>query len=367
VIHDGHILRSCDVAIVRSQLRKITSSLDRKMKILLVRLGALGDIVHALPVAAALRERYPEARIDWLVDSHHTAIVDLVPVISRRTAVDSRQALDGLRTTCMLRRERYDVAIDVQGLVKSAAFARLSGAARVIGFDRQHVRERAASFFYTEHGHPGDAAHVIDRNLSLLDPLGITDRTRRFPIAVPASAALGPVAARGARDGREGVALVNPGAGWPNKRWPLDRFGEVVSWIASAHGLLSVVLWGPEEQEMAARIVDRSRDTAILAPKTGVGDLLALSRGARLMLSGDTGPLHLAAAVGTPIVALFGPTSPARNGPWAAEDISLSRYGDCVCRYERTCRRARACIDDISVDEVREAIDRRLADAARHD
>jgi lipopolysaccharide heptosyltransferase I len=336
-------------------------------KILIVRLGALGDIVHALPVAAALRERYPDARIDWLVDSRHTAIIDLVPVIDRRIAVDSRQALDGLRTTCMLRRERYDVAIDVQGLVKSAAFARLSGAARVIGFDRQHVRERAASFFYTDHVHPGNAAHVIDRNLSLLDPLGITDRSRRFPVVVPASAALGPVAARVARDGRQGFALVNPGAGWSNKRWPLDRFGEVASWITGAHGLLPVVLWGPEEQDGAARIVDRSRDTAILAPKTGVGDLLALSHGARLMLSGDTGPLHLAAAVGTPIVALFGPTEPARNGPWVAEDISLSRYGDCACHYERTCRRVRPCIEDISVDEVRDAIDRRLSAAARHD
>ena len=336
-------------------------------KFLIVRLGALGDIVHALPVVAALRERYPDARIDWLVDSHHTAVVDLVTVISRRTAVDSRQALDGLRTIGMLRRERYDVAIDLQGLVKSAAFARLSGAARVIGFDRQHVRERAASCFYTDRVDPGDAAHVVDRNLSLLAPLGITDRTRRFPIAVPASAALEPVAARVARDGRQGFALVNPGAGWPNKRWPLDRFGQVAAWIASARGLLPVVLWGPKEQDAAARIVDRSRGTAILAPKTGVGDLLALSRGARLILSGDTGPLHVAAAVATPIVALFGPTDPARNGPWDAEDISLSRYGECVCHYERRCHRDRPCIDDISVGEVCDAIERRLAAAGRHD
>ncbi len=267
------------------------------LKILLVRLGALGDIVHALPVAAALRERYPDAPIDWLVDSRYAAMVDLVTVISRRIAVDSRQVLDGLRTIGALRRERYDVAIDLQGLVKSAAFARLSGAARVVGFDRPHVRERAASFFYTDRVNPVDVAHVIDRNLSLLDALGIADRSRRFPIAVPASTAVEPVAARVARDGREGFALINPGAGWPNKRWPLDRFGQVASWIAGARGLLPVVLWGPKEQDAAARIVDRSPDTSMLAPKTGIGDLLALSRGARLMLSGDTGPLHLAAAV----------------------------------------------------------------------
>ncbi len=334
------------------------------LRILIVRLGALGDIVHALPVAAALREHYPDARIDWLVDTHHTAIVDMVTVISRRTAVESHRVLDGLRTIGLLRRQRYDVAIDLQGLVKSALFARLSGAARVVGFDREHVRERAAWWWYTERGHPGDAAHVIDRNLSLLEPLGIADRTRRFPIAVPASTAVEAVAARVARDGRQGFALVNPGAGWPNKRWPMDRFGEVASWIAATHGLLPVVLWGPGEQDVGVRIVNRSRDTAILAPKTGIGDLLALSRGARLMLSGDTGPLHLAAAVGTPIVALFGPTNPARNGPWNPDDISLSRYDECVCRYERRCRRGRSCIEDISVGEVRDAIDRRLAAAA---
>lgn len=337
------------------------------VKILIVRLGALGDIVHALPVAAALRGHYPEATIDWLVDTRHTAIVDLVTVINRRTAVDSRRALDGLRTVGLLRREQYDVAIDLQGLMKSAAFARLSGAARVIGFGRSHAREGAASFFYTERIRPSEAAHVIDRNLSLLEPLGITDRARRFPISAPPSAAVEPVTARVARDGRRGFALLNPGAGWPNKRWPIDRFSEVGSWLASTHGLLPVVLWGPGEQDVAARIVDGSRGAAALAPKTGVVDLLALARGARLMLSGDTGPLHLAAAVGAPIVALFGPSDPARNGPWNPEDISLSRYRECVCHYERRCRRDLPCIEEISVEEVRDAIDRRLAAAGRRD
>jgi ADP-heptose:LPS heptosyltransferase len=266
----------------------------------------------------------------------------------------------------MLRRERYDAAIDLQGLVKSAAFARLSGARRVIGFDRPHLREKLASVFYSECANPGDVAHVVDQNLSVLALFGIGERLRRFPIAVPASTALEQVADRVSREGRGGFALVNPGAGWSNKRWLTERFGEVVSWIAEACGLLPVVLWGPGEQDVAIRIVDWSKGAAILAPKTGIGDLLALSREARLMLSGDTGPLHLAAAVGTPIVALFGPTDHARNGPWDEADISLSRYGDCVCHYQRYCHRGRACIDDISVEDVRGAIDRRLAAANRH-
>jgi lipopolysaccharide heptosyltransferase I len=336
------------------------------MKLLLVRLGALGDIVHGLPVAAALRERYPDAQIDWLVDCRHTAILELVPVINRAIAVNSRNVAAALRTMSTLRREQYDAAIDLQGLVKSAAFARLSGARRVIGFDTPHLREKLASIFYSERNHPGGAAHVVDQNLSVLGLFGIDERPRRFPVTVPDSPALEAVADRVARERRSGFALVNPGAAWPNKRWPAERFVEVVSWMAEARGLLPVVLWGPGEQDVAGRIVESSSGAAMLAPKTGIGDVLALSRAARLMLSGDTGPLHLAAAVGTPIVALFGPTDPARNGPWDEADISLSRYGVCVCHYQRRCRRSRACIEDISVEDVRGAIDQRLAAGERH-
>ena len=127
------------------------------------------------------------------------------------------------------------------------------------------------------------------------------------------------------------------------------------------HGLLPVVLWGPGEEALAQRIVDSSAGVAVPAPPTRVADILALARRARLMVSGDTGPLHLAGAVGTPLVAIFGPTDPARNGPWNPSDISLSRFDDCVCHYRRRCRRTRACIEDISVEDVSGAIDRRLA------
>jgi ADP-heptose:LPS heptosyltransferase len=265
-----------------------------------------------------------------------------------------------------LRRERYDVAVDLQGLVKSAAFARMSGAARVIGFGRAHLRERLAAGFYSEAWEPRDVTHVIDKNLSVLALFGIAERRRRFPIVVPESAACEPVVERVRREGLRGYALVNPGAAWPNKQWPPASFVEMALTLATRHALLPVVLWGPGEQAMASGVVEASNGTAMVAPPTGIGDLLALARGARLMLSGDTGPLHLAAAVGAPVVALFGPTDPARNGPWDAADISLSRYADCVCHYQRQCRRSRACIEDISVEDVRAAVDRRLAISEPH-
>jgi heptosyltransferase I len=336
------------------------------MKILLVRLGALGDIVHALPVAAALRERYPDARIDWLVDAKHASLLDFVPDVSRRVVVDSRRWGAALTVIRDLRRQAYDVAVDLQGLVKSGAFARLSGASRVIGFARAHLRETLAAGFYSEACEPGDCRHVIDKNLSVLALFGIAERRRQFTIAVPESAACESVVERVRCDGMRGYALINPGAAWPNKRWPPGRFGEVASTLAARHALLPVVLWGPGEEAVAAGVVEASGGSAMAAPPTGIGDVLALSRGARLMVSGDTGPLHLAAAAGAPVVALFGPTDPARNGPWDAADISLSRFGDCVCHYERRCRRSRGCIEDISVEDVRGAIDRRLATPEHH-
>jgi heptosyltransferase I len=340
------------------------------MKILLVRLGALGDIVHALPVAAALRRRFPHAQIDWLVDVRHAALLDLVPVLDRRIAVDSRSLGSLLAVVRRLRTEGYTASVDLQGLVKSAALARLCGASRVAGFTRPHLREQSASFFYTQRVEPPAGGHVIDKNLSLLAALSIQvgqasrlpdDQRRLFPLAVPESTAVGEVRAEVARAGHRGYALINPGAAWPNKQWPPERFGGVARAAASVHGLLPVVLWGPGEEALAQLVVDASSGVAVLAPPTKVADIVALAHRARLMVSGDTGPLHLAGAVGTPLVAIFGPTDPVRNGPWHPSDISLSRFDDCVCHYRRRCRRSRACIEEISVEDVSGAIDRRLA------
>jgi heptosyltransferase I len=330
-------------------------------KILLVRLGALGDLVHGLPVAAALRRRFPDARIDWLVAPRHAPLLAMVPVIDRAIEVGGAVA-----TIRRLRQARYDAAVDLQGLIKSAAFARLSGARRVIGFDRRHLRERPASVFYTETRDPAGAVHVVDKNLSLLSAFDIPERDRQFPIAVPPSPAALEVARLTAERGRPGYALLNPGAAWPNKRWPEARFGALAAWLAAEHDVLPVVLWGPAEDGAARRIARLSGGAAVPAPPTTVADVLSLARGARLMVSGDTGPLHLAAAMGAAIVALFGPTDPARNGPWGPADISLSRFGDCVCHYRRRCRRPVGCIEDITVEDVRGAIDRRLAAIQSH-
>jgi heptosyltransferase-1 len=164
-------------------------------------------------------------------------------------------------------------------------------------------------------------------------------------------------------DGGGPFALLNPGAAWPNKRWPPERFGEVAAFLREVRGIRSVVVWGPGDEALARSVVDASEGAATEAPPTGIADLVALSRAASLCVSGDTGPVHLAAAVGTPVVGLFGPTDSERNGPWRAEDVVVTRFGACGCHYERRCRRdrdGRWCLQDISVAEVTAAIQQRL-------
>ena len=331
--------------------------------ILIVRLGALGDIVHALPLAAALRARFGDARIDWVVDERHRELLELVPVVDRRIVLRTKSASFGRRVTELRRtlgRESYDIAIDVQGLLKSAAVARLSGARRILGFTPPHLRERAARVLYTETHDPGDTAHVIEKNLTLAASLGADVSQIRFPLMVPVSAAIDALRDRRSAAGDTQFVVLNPGAAWPNKRWPPDRFGAVAQWLRRERGLSSVVTWGPGDETLAAAVVDGAAGAAELAPTTSIADLIAIVREAALMVSGDTGPLHLAAAVGTPIVGIYGPTDAARNGPWSVDDVTVSRFAACDCHHRRRCRVARWCLEDISADDVIAAIVRRL-------
>ena len=317
--------------------------MDSVKHFLIVRLGALGDIVHAIPVAAALRRAFPDARIDWLVSATHRAILDLVPVIDRRLVIGDPSLLTAIGE---LRRARYDVAIDLQGLIKSALIARASGAARVVGFSSRYARERLATLFYTDVHDPGrgglfdprETRHVVEINLGLLTRLGIEAARAHFPIDEVESAP-----ARQTRERTGGrYALLNPGAAWPNKRWPPARLAEVARALRDRHELMSVVLWGPGEESLARQVV------------SGAG-------GAALMVSGDTGPAHIASAVGTPIVGIYGPTRPSRNGPLSPHDVTVSRDASCECHHRRRCIRDRMCLLDIEAGDVVGAIERRLA------
>ena len=326
--------------------------------VLIVRLGALGDVVHTIPAAAALRAAYPDARIDWLVDDKHRAILDLVTSIDDIIAIDTRTIGGWIDAVRRLRPRGYDIALDFQGLLKSAIFARASGAPRVAGFSIWHLREKGARPFYSETDDGGGDLHVVEKNLHLLRVLGIETATIAFPLAHRPSPAL--EAVRQAVGER--YALLNPGAAWPNKRWMASRFGEVAAFLREVRQLPSMVLWGPGEQALAQEVVDRSNGAAHVAPATAIGDLVELSRAAALIVSGDTGPLHIAAAVATPAIGIYGPTNPRRNGPWDPRDVMVSRFETCACHYQRRCRIADWCLDQVTVAEVTAAIQQRMTE-----
>jgi heptosyltransferase-1 len=340
------------------------------MRILIVRLSALGDIVHALPVLAALHKAQPAAQIDWLVEENYASILSIASGLHRRIVVRARTSTESAgrvafggvlgypRAVSFLRSQRYDVALDLQGLIKSAVWARASGATRVIGFSRAHLREPQAALLYSETVTPPDAAHVIQKNLAVLPALGVERATVELPLTPHASAET--TAAIETAGGSLQFIVINPGAAWPNKRWPPGRFGGLAAALRDRTGLRSLVTWGPSERELADAVVATSSGAATAAPATSVADLAVLMRDAALVVSGDTGPLHIAAAMGTPLVGLYGPTWPERNGPWDPRDVVISRADVCVCHHKRQCQRGAPCINEITLDEVVAAGEQRL-------
>ena len=344
-------------------------------RILIVRLSALGDIVHALPVLEAIKRKWPAAAVDWLVEEAYAPILSMAEGLRRRVIVRAGTnrhdehtvsyagALGFLRAVRDLRRQRYDVALDLQGLIKSAVWARLSGARRVIGFDRSNLRESAAAVFYTESVHPQTTRHVIQKNLSALFCLGIVPSGPVLSLRPSPGAEVS--AAVATAGGPRSYVVINPGAAWPNKRWPADRFGALAAAIAETTGLRSLVTWGPAEQDLAGLVCRASNGAATAAPMTTIEDLAALMRDAALVVSGDTGPLHIAAAMGTPLVGVYGPTWPERNGPWAPDDEVISRAAACGCHHKRRCLRGDPCIEQIALTDVLAAAVRRLAKATR--
>jgi heptosyltransferase-1 len=350
------------------------------MKILIVRLSALGDIVHALPVLAALHSSMPGVQVDWLVEEQYASILSIAAGLRRRVIVRARRSfknqdaisfggvLGYLGAIAYLRSQRYDAALDLQGLIKSAVWARASGAARVIGFDRGSLREPQAAALYTEtaapkgqpSGHQAGPAdhHVIGKNLSILAALGISPRGIEMPLAATASEDT--ELAIETAGGPQRYIVINPGAAWPNKRWPPEKFGALAAVLRDRTGLSSLVTWGPSERELADTVVRASSGAASPAPATSVSDLAVLMSQAALVVSGDTGPLHIGAAMGTPLVGLYGPTWPERNGPWDSQDVVISRATTCVCHHKRQCLRGAPCINDITLDEVADAAERRL-------
>lgn len=335
-------------------------------RLLLVRLSAIGDIVHTLPVAAALAAARYE--VVWAAQPAGRPLLEGNPAIASCLAVpSSRPFRPGAisRAISQLRAVRADTALDLQGLWKSAFWARASGAGRCIGWGGPARREPLSALLLTERRElPAGVVHVIDKNLALLAALGLDAIGRRdFPLP-----SFDRQAARVDHElaalGLERPVLVHPGGGWSSKLWPPESYGELASRLAR-RGIATLVSWGPGEETLAERVVAASSGTAVAGFEATLLDFAALARRARAIVAADTGPLHLACAVGTPAVALFGPTDPARNGPWNPADIVLSRRPACFPCHRRDCAQHRGILAQVSVAEVEQALLARigLADA----
>ncbi len=336
----------------------------QRPRILIVRLSAIGDVIHGAPVLCALRDSLPEAFLGWIVEGRAADVLEGHPALDALVRVPRgwlKSPREIWRVQRRLHELQFDTTIDLQCLTKSAIAAWLSRARRRIGKGGSDGRE-LSRWFHTELV-PCGGLHVIEHYLDLLKPLGINSPQVHFDLLER------DVDCRMADDflhssglPRGGFVLMNPGAGWPSKIWPAERYGELARRLAKVHGLASVAVWGvPSERPLAERIVATSGHHARLAPPTSMTELAALCRRAALFVGSDTGPMHLAVAVGAPTISLHGPSRADWCGAYGAGNIRLQ------VRYEEGSALERRQADDsamraIDVELVADACDRLLAD-----
>ncbi len=329
-------------------------------RLLVVKLGSLGDIVFTLPAVAALRDAHPNARIEWVVERHWYPLLERNPDLSEVIILDRDSAGSFLFCGWRLRTLHYTCAIDFQGLYKSALLARFSGAPERIGFTRRFAREPAVSLFYTRRIAP-TGAHMVEQNMALAAARGAPNSRYRFPLRVrpEADARLGQkLEAAGLGD----FFVLSPGAGWVSKCWPPERFGALHRELARRTGMRGAISFGPGERELAEAVRRAAGAPEPVLLDIDVAQLMALLRRARLVVAGDSGPLHLASAFGTPVVGLYGPTDPARNGPFGAGDIVVRNARP----EETTLRRGNhysPAMLSITVEQVVAAVERRLGNS----
>ncbi len=309
-------------------------------KVLIVRLGSMGDVIHALPAVAALRQAFPNAKIGWAIEerwsellrapsakpysplSPQRPLVDLVHTVntfkwrSNLLSSQTRREVKELKRT--LRIEKYDAAIDFQGALKSAVIARWAKASAIYGFSAP--REKFARRLYSQKVQVA-GTHIVEQNLSLAEALA--QEKLKMPAALlPHDDAAEQKMQQWLEEHRiSSFILLNPGAGWGAKQWPAERYGHVAKQLA-ADGLSCLINFGPREETLAKTVQQESGGIA-QPVNCSISELIALTRHARLFIGGDTGPMHLAAALGVPVVAIFGPTDPARNGPFATCNVVL--------------------------------------------
>jgi lipopolysaccharide heptosyltransferase I len=328
-------------------------------RFLIVRLTALGDILHTVPAVAALRAAHPGSKIDWVVERKWAPVLEGSPAIDEVIPFDRRSVWGVLECVQRLRENRYTCAIDFQGLYKSSILAGLCGAARRIGFERDWAREKNAAMFYTERVVPA-GRHVAELNYSLAEHAGALRPTSpEYPLRVPAGGAAS-VRSRLHEIGIVGpYIVVGPGGSWRAKCWPTERYGEFCREFEMKNNIRVILIHGPGEKSIAEEVVRAALPAQPVMVSTTIEELMGLLAHARCLVAADSGPLHLAAALGTPVVGLYGPTDPARNGPFVAHAEVIHRAEPREISYKRRTEFSPAMLR-ITVGDVLSATNRLL-------
>jgi ADP-heptose:LPS heptosyltransferase len=294
-------------------------------RFLIVRLGSLGDIVHTFPAVAGLRETFPKSEIIWLTDPRWKFLVESSGLASEVWTTATRSFASVRDAIHRVRHTKWDAAVDYQGLWKSAALPFWGGVKRRIGFSSETIREFGVPLLYTDRV-KATAKHIADQNGELSLRAGARKGVGCFTLSVPAEDE-GAADAFLLRSGAERYVVLSPGGGWRSKCWPPERFGALCREVRESLGLRCVLNYGPGEEHLVAAVRAGSGNSDPLLHNAGLGELMAVLRHASCVVGGDTGPLHLAAGLGTPVVALFGPTDPARNGPYRTADCRAASGG----------------------------------------
>jgi lipopolysaccharide heptosyltransferase I len=320
-------------------------------KILIVKPSSLGDVVHSLPVLNALAKCFPEAKIHWVIARGFEGLLEGHPMIHKLWVIkkDAWKKIRNARHTIQearllfnqLKQERYDLVIDLQGLLRSGLITSATGSRVRIGF--REARE-GSRVFYTDTVEGGKYIHAVDRYLKMARYVGCDESDIRFPFP--------PFQSASAFHASDVYAVLVPGARWKTKRWPAAQFGR----LASLLNINTIIVGSKSDIDIADIIVSLSNGKAVsFAGKTELVDLIDIMRKAQFVVSNDSGPMHIAAALGVPVIAVFGPTDPARTGPFGEGHTVIRSDLSCVPCFRRSCDDMK-CMKSISADQVFEII-----------
>jgi lipopolysaccharide heptosyltransferase II len=338
--------------------------MDDRQKILVIKLRAIGDVILATPVLENLRQALPSAQIDFLTEKMCVPIVADHPAINEILIFDRNQPGASRKLIQQVRRRRYEVVLDLFGNPRSAVLTWLSGAPRRVGF-RFRVRQHAYNLKVVPRG---DRVHEVEFNLDALRALEIPIATRKLFVAVD-EASENFAAQFWRENGLENRCVIglNASGGWYTKRWPLEFFAQLGDRLQRELNAVVLLLWGPGEYDDVKTIAQMMRQSALLAPATNLKQLAALLSRLTLLVSNDSGPLHLAAAMGTRVIGIYGPTRPDLQGPWGEGHEVVVKAGlPCLACNGVTCKIVtHDCMKQLEVEKVWEAAQRLIGKIER--